>query len=66
VSDYLTEDGELDAERIQADALAMIQERPGLSKYDPCRRQVAGSLGQSRQRHAKLGELAQVNDLVAA
>lgn len=39
VADYLTEDGEVDAEKVAADVAAVLAERPGLKRmmpgYDP-------------------------------
>jgi hypothetical protein len=41
VADYLTEDGDVDAEKVAADVAAVLAERPGLQKpkftagYDP-------------------------------
>jgi hypothetical protein len=39
VADYLTEDGDVDAEKVSADVTVILAERPGLRKrmpgYDP-------------------------------
>lgn len=45
LEDYLTDDGEVDPDRVAADVEAILQERPGLKKTSPARDPSQGSGG---------------------
>lgn len=58
VTDYLTDDGEVDADKVAADVAALLAERPGLRKQSPPLDPSQGSGGQpSAKREPTWGAL---------
>lgn len=54
VSDYLTETGEVDADKVAADVAAVLAERPGLGKYSPAFDPSIGTGGRPPQDQPRL------------
>ncbi len=57
LADYLTDDGDVDTEKVSADVEAILQERPGLRKHSPALDPSQGSGGSAGKRSPSFADL---------